>query len=188
MNKIKLLSSFVSFSGGVFVIMVTNIGPKELHRRILRSKPVCVVVAPCDQVNSKLLDVVDQVRNKHNHTLVSPSRVSLWHFLVGRVSVALRQVIPCGRRGNAHCRIGWSIYRLQMWFYLKKTFPVAMFLLLCYVLVGWFVDTCYDVLSETGNVVKNRCTVFVIQIYNSGEGNTRSRILVNRMKQELRYI
>lgn len=45
------------------MIVANNIGPKELHRRILGSKPVCVVVAPCDQVNSKLLDVVDQVRD-----------------------------------------------------------------------------------------------------------------------------
>ncbi|KAL9978448.1 hypothetical protein ACROYT_G015962 [Oculina patagonica] len=48
-------------TGGVFVIMAVNIGPKELHRRILKSKPVCVVAAPCDQVNSELLDVVDQI-------------------------------------------------------------------------------------------------------------------------------
>ena len=47
------------------MIVVNNIGPKELHRRILRSKPVCVVAAPCDQVNSNLLDVVDQVRNNY---------------------------------------------------------------------------------------------------------------------------
>ncbi|XP_078366389.1 acyl-coenzyme A synthetase ACSM3, mitochondrial-like [Oculina patagonica] len=48
-------------TGGVLVIMAVNIGPKELHRRILKLKPVCVVTAPCDQVNSELLDVVDQV-------------------------------------------------------------------------------------------------------------------------------
>ncbi|XP_078368730.1 acyl-coenzyme A synthetase ACSM4, mitochondrial-like isoform X2 [Oculina patagonica] len=48
-------------TGGVFVITPVDIGPKELHRRILRSKPVCVVAAPCDQVNSELLDVVDQI-------------------------------------------------------------------------------------------------------------------------------
>lgn len=71
------------FSGGVFVIVINNIGPKELHRRILRSKPVCVVAAPCDQINSKLLDVVDQVRNKHNLTFsVSPSRMPLIHCSV----------------------------------------------------------------------------------------------------------
>ena len=45
--------------------MTTNIGPKELHRRILKSKPVCVLAAPCDQVNSELLDVVDQVRQSY---------------------------------------------------------------------------------------------------------------------------
>jgi len=98
------------------VIMANNIGPKELHRRILRSKPVCVVAATCDQVNSKLLDVVDQVRNEHNYTFVSPSRVPLRHFLVGRVSVALRLslVSPYGRGGNARCppHYSWSIYRL----------------------------------------------------------------------------
>ena len=43
--------------------MPTNVGPKELHRRMLKSKPVCVVVAPCDQVNNELLDVVDEVRH-----------------------------------------------------------------------------------------------------------------------------
>ena len=47
------------------MIMANNIGPKELQRRILRSKPVCVVACPCDQVDSELLDVVDQVCNKH---------------------------------------------------------------------------------------------------------------------------
>ena len=51
-------------TGGVFVIVPIIIGPKELHRRISRSKPVCVVTAPCDQVNSEFLDVVDQVRDK----------------------------------------------------------------------------------------------------------------------------
>ena len=86
MNIFKLLSrDNIFFSGGVFVIMVNNIGPKELHRRILRLKPACVVAAPCDQVNSNLLDVVDQVRNKHNYTFLPPSRVPLQHFLVGRV-------------------------------------------------------------------------------------------------------
>ncbi|KAJ7376464.1 hypothetical protein OS493_034454 [Desmophyllum pertusum] len=48
-------------TGGVFVIMAINIGPKELQRRILRSKPVCVVACSCDQVDNDLLDVVDQV-------------------------------------------------------------------------------------------------------------------------------
>ena len=67
------------FSGGVFVIVVNTIGPKELHRRILRSKPVCVVAAPCDQIKSELLDVVDQVRNNHNLTFLSPSRMPLLH-------------------------------------------------------------------------------------------------------------
>ncbi|XP_027036792.1 acyl-coenzyme A synthetase ACSM4, mitochondrial-like isoform X1 [Pocillopora damicornis] len=48
-------------TGSVFLIMPTNVGPKELHRRMLKSKPVCVVAAPCDQVNNELLDVVDEV-------------------------------------------------------------------------------------------------------------------------------
>ncbi|XP_078368735.1 acyl-coenzyme A synthetase ACSM4, mitochondrial-like [Oculina patagonica] len=48
-------------TGGVLLITPVNIGPKELHRRILKSKPVCVVAAPCDQVKSELLDVVDQI-------------------------------------------------------------------------------------------------------------------------------
>jgi len=55
-------------TGGVFVIVANNIGPHELHRRILRSKPVCVVAAPCDQVNSTLLDVVDQICNSGEGT------------------------------------------------------------------------------------------------------------------------
>ena len=42
--------------------MVICIGPKELHRRIVESKPVCVVAASCDQLNNELLDVVDEVR------------------------------------------------------------------------------------------------------------------------------
>ena len=61
------------------MIVVNNIGPKELHRRILRSKPVCVVAASCDQINSKLLDVVDQVRNKQYLTFAPPSRMPLLH-------------------------------------------------------------------------------------------------------------
>lgn len=56
------------------MIVANNIGPKELHRRILRSKPVCVVAAPCDQVNSTLLDVVDQVRDKYSYTFLPSSR------------------------------------------------------------------------------------------------------------------
>ena len=172
------------------MIMTTNIGPKELHRRILRSKPVCVVVAPCDQVNSKLLDVVDQVRNKHNYTLVSPSRVSLcMAFSCGSCFVRSASGYPMWKRRE--CTLSHWMVNIQITNVIllkEKTFPVVMSLLLCYVLVGWFVATCYDVLSEIGNNVKNRCTVFVIQIYNSGEGNTRSRILVNRMKQEPRYI
>lgn len=49
-------------TGGVFVTVPTNVGPKELHRRILKAKPACMVTAPCDEVNSDLLDVVDRVR------------------------------------------------------------------------------------------------------------------------------
>ena len=67
------------------MIVVNTIGPKELHRRILRSKPVCVVAAPCDQINSKLLDVIDQVRNKQNLTFLPPSRMPLPHCTVCRV-------------------------------------------------------------------------------------------------------
>ena len=73
------------FSGGVFVIVVNTIGPKELHRRILRSKPVCVVAALCDQVNSKLLDVVDQVRDRRNLTFLPPGRMPLLHCSMCRV-------------------------------------------------------------------------------------------------------
>lgn len=58
-------------TGGVFVIVINNIGPKELHRRILRSKPVCVVAAPCDQITSKLLDVVDQTCSSGEGTIRS---------------------------------------------------------------------------------------------------------------------
>ena len=49
------------FTGAVFVILPVNVGPKEVHRRILQSKPACVVAASCDIVNSELLNVVDQV-------------------------------------------------------------------------------------------------------------------------------
>ncbi|KAL9978441.1 hypothetical protein ACROYT_G015955 [Oculina patagonica] len=48
-------------AGGVFVTIATNIGPKELHRRILKSKPVCVVTAPCNEIDTELLDVIDQI-------------------------------------------------------------------------------------------------------------------------------
>lgn len=90
----KLLSSDEFFSGGVFVIVAINIGPKELHRRISRSKPVCVVAAPCDQLNSKLLDVVDQVRYKHNRTFLTPSRVPLLRFVVCRVPSCCDSLTP----------------------------------------------------------------------------------------------
>ncbi|XP_078364170.1 acyl-coenzyme A synthetase ACSM4, mitochondrial-like [Oculina patagonica] len=48
-------------TGGVLIITPVNIGPKELHRRILKSKPVCVVAAPCDQIKSELIDIVNQI-------------------------------------------------------------------------------------------------------------------------------
>ena len=49
------------FSGGIFLVIPDNIGPKELHRRILKSKPVCVVTANSDQINKELLDLIDKV-------------------------------------------------------------------------------------------------------------------------------
>ncbi|XP_078364359.1 acyl-coenzyme A synthetase ACSM4, mitochondrial-like [Oculina patagonica] len=48
-------------TGGVLVPVAEYIGPKELHRRILKAKPVCVVAAPCDRVKDELLDVVDKI-------------------------------------------------------------------------------------------------------------------------------
>lgn len=50
-------------TGGVMVLIADVIGPKELHRRILKSKPVCLVSANSDQINTELLDVIDQVAN-----------------------------------------------------------------------------------------------------------------------------
>ena len=43
------------------VLIADVIGPKELHHRILKSKPVCLVSANSDQINTELLDVIDQV-------------------------------------------------------------------------------------------------------------------------------
>ncbi|KAJ7376471.1 hypothetical protein OS493_034461 [Desmophyllum pertusum] len=48
-------------TGGVIAALPVDIGPKELHWRILRTKPVCVVAASCDQIKSELFDVVDQI-------------------------------------------------------------------------------------------------------------------------------
>lgn len=50
-------------TGGVFLVIPDNIGPKELHRRILKSKPVCVVTANSDQINKELLDLIDKIAN-----------------------------------------------------------------------------------------------------------------------------
>ena len=58
----KQLTTSLFFTGGVFVTVPNNVSPKELHRRILRANPVCMVTAPYDEVISELLDVVDQVR------------------------------------------------------------------------------------------------------------------------------
>lgn len=59
-----VIGPMFSLPGGICVITPNNIGPKELERRIVKLKPVCVVAAPCDHINRELLDVVDQVR-KH---------------------------------------------------------------------------------------------------------------------------
>lgn len=140
----KLLSSDEFFSGGVFVIVAINIGPKELHRRISRSKPVCVVAAPCDQLNSKLLDVVDQVRYKRNRTFLTPSRVPLLRFVVS-CSVVLWLVNPCERGEDARC----LIMEGQLRFLVSLTCTNLILLknkisvLLC--LLGWFVEKCCDV-------------------------------------------
>ena len=45
----------------MFLITNPYVGPKELQRRIELAKPACVVVCACNEVNSELLDVVDQV-------------------------------------------------------------------------------------------------------------------------------
>lgn len=43
------------------MVIPDNTGPKELHRRIVKSKPVCVVSANSDQIKEELLDVIDKV-------------------------------------------------------------------------------------------------------------------------------
>ncbi|KAL9978444.1 hypothetical protein ACROYT_G015958 [Oculina patagonica] len=60
-KKKQRCTAFPFRQGGVLIITPVNIGPKELHRRILKSKPVCVVAAPCDQIKSELIDIVNQI-------------------------------------------------------------------------------------------------------------------------------
>ena len=43
------------------MVIPDNTGPKELHLRIVKSKPVCVVSANSDQIKEELLDVIDKV-------------------------------------------------------------------------------------------------------------------------------
>lgn len=43
------------------MVIPDNIGPKELHRRIVKSKPVCIVSANSDQIKEELLDVIEKV-------------------------------------------------------------------------------------------------------------------------------
>lgn len=43
------------------MVIPDNIGPKELHRRIVMSKPVCVVSANSDQIREELFDVIEKV-------------------------------------------------------------------------------------------------------------------------------
>ena len=43
------------------MVIPNNIGPKELHRRIVMSKPVCVVSANSDQIREELFDVIEKV-------------------------------------------------------------------------------------------------------------------------------
>lgn len=58
---ITFVTAYFFYAGGVFIPIPENIGPNELHRRVLKSKPVCVVLAPCDKIKDELLDVIDQV-------------------------------------------------------------------------------------------------------------------------------
>ena len=60
-----LLYLFYSFhlsvpSGAILVPVPANIGPSELYRRILASKPACFV-AGGGVIENDLLDVIDQV-------------------------------------------------------------------------------------------------------------------------------
>jgi len=43
------------------MVIPDNIGPKELHRRIVKSKPVCIVSANSDQIREELFDVIEKV-------------------------------------------------------------------------------------------------------------------------------
>ena len=60
-SPLKILKYVSVFTGAAFLILPVNVGPNEVHRRILQSKPACVVAASCDMVNNELLNVVDQV-------------------------------------------------------------------------------------------------------------------------------
>lgn len=77
-------------------------------------------------------------------------------FSCGSWTVALRQVIPCGRCGNARCHIVDCQLQIMWKFHFTES---KSFLLFC--LVGWLVDTCCDDLSETGNIFKNACKLYI---------------------------
>lgn len=68
-------------TGAVFMVIPDNIGPKELHRRIVMSKPVCVVSANSDQIREELFDVIEKV------TEVNIKR----KILVNRIKVKQRE-------------------------------------------------------------------------------------------------
>ncbi|XP_078360117.1 acyl-coenzyme A synthetase ACSM4, mitochondrial-like [Oculina patagonica] len=48
-------------TGGVLIVTPNNLGPVTFQQRILMAKPVCIVMAPCDQIPSEYVDVINQV-------------------------------------------------------------------------------------------------------------------------------